>query len=175
MAGAPVARIGSSNPQRDSCTTPPRTKAWVDVVSLGNRDRSMRTTSWPARASSSAVAAPAQRAPTIVISASCGEVTWCSTASLVPLVGGGRSVRRHQEARNKRRDAASAPTPNLGLISPGDYVRSKQVSAPGYPAKRRAQRDVSNRDTAAARAVRPLTPSLTYAFCRWRSTVRTLR
>ena len=35
MAGAPVASTSSSRPQRDSWTTPPRTREWVDVVSLG--------------------------------------------------------------------------------------------------------------------------------------------
>ena len=34
--GAPLSRTSSSSPHRDSCTTPPRTSEWVDVVSLGS-------------------------------------------------------------------------------------------------------------------------------------------
>jgi hypothetical protein len=55
-------------PQRDSCTTPPRAMPRVDNVSLGCTAWSTSPTSWPARASSSAVAAPAQRDPTITTS-----------------------------------------------------------------------------------------------------------
>jgi hypothetical protein len=42
----------------------PRARPWVDTVSLGNAVRSSRSTSYPERLSSMAVAAPAHLAPT---------------------------------------------------------------------------------------------------------------
>ena len=48
--------------------TPLRAIAWVDNVSLGKALRSTSSTSWPAAASSIAVAAPAHRAPTTTTS-----------------------------------------------------------------------------------------------------------
>src|SRR5262245_3188952 len=69
MGGAPLATTVSRRPQRESWTTPARTRECVEVVSLGKAARSSSTTSWPARASSIAVAAPAHRAPTTTTSA----------------------------------------------------------------------------------------------------------
>ena len=66
--GAPLSSTSPSGPHRDSWTTPPRTSEWVEVVSLGSRARSSSRTSWPARASSMAVAAPAARDPTTMTS-----------------------------------------------------------------------------------------------------------
>ena len=83
-AGAPEACTSSSRPQRASWTTPPRAMPWVDTVSLGKGDRSRSSTSCPALASSIAVAAPAQRAPTTT-------TWWCSTRVLMT-VDSARSV-----------------------------------------------------------------------------------
>ena len=84
-AGAPDASTPSSRPHRWSCTTPLRAIAWVDSVSAGNVARSTSTTSWPARASSRAVAAPAQRAPTTTTSCrSAGRVGERIARSPVP-------------------------------------------------------------------------------------------
>ena len=63
-----MATTSSSSPQRSSWTTPPRDSEWVELVSRDGWDRSTMTTSWPARASSRAVAAPAHRAPTTTTS-----------------------------------------------------------------------------------------------------------
>src|SRR6266536_878505 len=68
MAGAPLASTAGSSPQRCSWTTPGRAIWWVETVSAGNVVRSTRATSCPRRASSSAVAAPAARAPTTATS-----------------------------------------------------------------------------------------------------------
>ena len=67
-AGAPPSRTASIRPQRASCTTPPRAMPCVDTVSLGKLERSTTATSCPARASSIAVDAPAQRDPTTITS-----------------------------------------------------------------------------------------------------------
>ena len=79
------ARTASSSPQRCSCTTPGRAIWWVDSVSLGKTSRSTSTTSCPCRASRSAVAAPAARAPTTTTSWRC-ETTACQvcTAAATP-------------------------------------------------------------------------------------------
>ena len=62
-AGVPAPTTPGSNPHRCSCTTAPRMSAWVDSVSVPYRDLSSTSTRAPCLASSSAVAAPAQRAP----------------------------------------------------------------------------------------------------------------
>src|SRR5262245_11052520 len=57
--------MASSRPQRESCSTPARIIASVDSVSDPRVACSTTSTSSPARAKRSAVAAPAHRAPTI--------------------------------------------------------------------------------------------------------------
>ena len=86
-AGVPVASTSSSSPQRFSWTTPPRDRAWVDKVSLGNCALSTSATSWPIRASSMAVEAPAARAPTTITS-------WCRSL-VVGMAPISRSAERH--------------------------------------------------------------------------------
>src|SRR5829696_2365996 len=68
ISGAPLSTTASSSPHRASWTRPPRAMAWVESVSLGNVARSTTRTSSPWFASSMAVAAPAQRAPTTMTS-----------------------------------------------------------------------------------------------------------
>src|SRR4051812_20939378 len=60
--------MAGNTPQRCSCRTAPRMSACVDIVSEPYWPFSRRITRAPARASNSAVAAPAQRAPTITAS-----------------------------------------------------------------------------------------------------------
>src|SRR4029434_6835533 len=56
------------SPQRCSCRTAPRINAWVESVSAAYAPLSTSSTRAPARASNRAVAAPAQRAPTMTAS-----------------------------------------------------------------------------------------------------------
>ena len=113
-AGAPLASTSSSRPHRDSCTTPPRTRPCVDRVSLGKRDRSTRATSWPARASSIAVAAPAQRAPTTTTSCSlrCGVLMPVDCAR-----GAGESLGDRVEVAWRSPDPGRSPRPSAARSS----------------------------------------------------------
>src|SRR3954454_13429612 len=78
--------MAGSTPQRSSCTIPLRAIACVDMVSLGNDARSTSCTSWPAAASSMAVAAPPQRAPTTTTSQGSVAVTSCDALGVVLII-----------------------------------------------------------------------------------------
>src|SRR3954454_12367211 len=68
IGGVPAATIRSSSPQRESWRTPARIRPCVDTVSTPRPERSTTATRAPARASSSAVDAPATRPPTTTTS-----------------------------------------------------------------------------------------------------------
>src|SRR5262245_30148592 len=68
----------SSRPQRESCMTAGRIKACVESVSEPYAWRSTASTRSPASASNIAVAAPAQRTPTIITSKQDGNLMLCN-------------------------------------------------------------------------------------------------
>jgi hypothetical protein len=66
--GVPARTISSSTPHFLSCITTPRISAWVDIVSVPGWSWSTTSTLAPCAERRRAVAAPAQRAPTITAS-----------------------------------------------------------------------------------------------------------
>ena len=79
--GQPVASTRSRRPQPARRWRPCRWMKWPCGISLGNRARSTSRTSRPARASSIAVLAPAQRAPTTTASNTRATADYTSSSS----------------------------------------------------------------------------------------------
>src|SRR6188472_1707805 len=96
-------------PQRRSRATPGTWTWWVESVSLGNAARSTARTFRPRRARSSAVEAPATRAPTTMtsyMSYRCGPAWESSHRSGALFVGRRRRSTVRPPARMDRQDAA---------------------------------------------------------------------